>query len=173
MTREMLRCEARDAGRSQTAQREAGAPSGMRSRSGNEAPVTRSARRPALPDPRGRGPSGCRCGRPYDTKERHDADGHFSRKPLRGAAFRALCFVACLAKGGNHSLRPASRMQRRSAARGAPARGSGRGGEHGVALTGVGAAHGSLHCTRSEVLRCATPSRKAGTAAPRGISTAC
>ena len=33
----------------------------------------------------------------YDAEERNDADGHFSRKPGRGAAFRAICFVARLA----------------------------------------------------------------------------
>jgi len=33
----------------------------------------------------------------YDAEERNDADGHFSRKPGRGVAFRAICFVARLA----------------------------------------------------------------------------
>src|SRR5512134_2552386 len=89
----------------------------------------------------------------YDAEERNEADGHFVVQTPRGAAFRAICFVvpashgalphmslhcncvvACLAKGVYPSLRPASRMQRRSAARGAPAGGSGSGGEHGLAL---------------------------------------
>ena len=118
MTQEMLRCEARDAGRSQTTQRGAGDPLGMRPRSGMRAPVARSVRRPALPDHPGGGPSGRGSGRLYDAKEGNDADGHFLCKPARGAAFRRSALSRALRRGStircgafraSHSGKPAPR----------------------------------------------------------------
>ncbi len=53
--------------------------------------------------------------RDYEAKERNEADGHFSYKPAWGGAFWAVCFVAHLAKGINHSLRRASRILSRKA----------------------------------------------------------
>ena len=108
----------------------------------------------------------------YDAEERNEADGHFLVQTRRGTAFRAICFVARLAKGIDHSLRPASRMQRRSVARGALAGGSGSGGEHGLALELMALPRlASLRTCRGATLR--EPSRKASAAAPRGFSTAC
>src|SRR5512134_3759053 len=56
----------------------------------------------------------------YDAEERNEADGHFVVQTRRGAAFRAICFVACLAKGVDHSLRPASRISSRKGRAAAP-----------------------------------------------------
>ena len=57
----------------------------------------------------------------YDAEERNDADGHFSRKPGRGAAFRAVA--------------------PRSVGRGAPAGGSTSGGDAGVRAFEAGRLH--------------------------------
>jgi hypothetical protein len=56
----------------------------------------------------------------YDAEKRNDADGHFVVQTPRGTAFRAICFVARLAKGIDHSLRPASRISSRNASAAAP-----------------------------------------------------
>src|SRR5512134_2226139 len=56
----------------------------------------------------------------YDAEERNEADGHFVVQTRRGAAFRAICFVACLANGVDHSLRPASRISSRKASAATP-----------------------------------------------------
>ena len=66
------------------------------------------SRRPPLPDPPCGGPAGCGSGRHYDAEEQNDVDGHFLAQTRRGAAFRAVCIVARLAKGVDHSLRRAS-----------------------------------------------------------------
>jgi len=56
----------------------------------------------------------------YDAEERNEADGHFLVQTRRGAAFRAIYFVARLAKGIDHSLRRASRISSRKAGAAAP-----------------------------------------------------
>ena len=140
-----LRCEARDEGRSATAQRGAGAPPGMRPRSEMRARRLRG-RGHRL---RGRihplrGPNLLRPpARHYDAEERNNADGQLWCKPAWGAAFRAVA--------------------PRSVGRGAPAGGSASAGDATAER-----AHPRLRCARSEARRFGGASRKASAAATRG-----
>ena len=160
----MLICEARDEGRSQTAQRGAGAPRGMRPRSGMTAPVTRSVRRPALPVPPGGGPSGRGSGRLYDAEERNEADGHFVVQTLKGRGFPGDLLCRVPGEGGRPFA--AARF-----AHAAPERGP-RGPRRGIgqrrrtwARAGVesaATARSTAHVPRRHVARAIPESRRRG-----------